>query len=347
MNISAVLSRAAAAAITQVQPKIGLFMSFFPVIQKVQERVIELDFKKNGTNIASFVNPNAKAKGKKLDGFEVRQFTLPTKKGKFIITSDDLSKKLFGTTIYDKSATLQTKALNLMDTAIMDLKDDDFTRDEVSAAEQVFTGTLSIVGEGENRDMDFQRSAENEFDLGSGNYWDEAGGDPKADFDEFIMTAGQSGHVLTHAIAQPEVMQKLTSNDDIKEELDNRRIENGSLAFESYADTIGAIYYGTYKNIALWGYMGTYTDEEGISQNAVPAKQIALMSRVSKNGTIEGYANDVAVAMGKEGVSIDSDMFITKVEVSDEPSEATVHGIKTSTPLLLDPDSTIVATVLA
>ena len=347
MNIDATLSSAAITAIMQVQPKIGLFMSFLPVIQKVQERIIELDFKKNGTNIASFVNPNAKAKGKKLDGFEVRQFTLPTKKGKYIITSDDLSKKLFGTTIYNKTASLQTKALDLMDTAITDLKDDDFTRDEVSAAEQVFKGTLSIVGEGENRSLDFQRSATNEFDLGTGNYWGEAGADPKGDFDKFITTAGQSGHVLTHAIAQPEVMQVLTNNDDIKDELDNRRIENGSLAFESYAASIGAIYYGIYKNIALWGYTGIYTDEDGVSQTAVPEKQIAFMSRVSKNGTIEGYARDVAVEFGKDGVAIDSDMFITKVEVSDEPSEATIHGIKTSTPLLLDPDSTIVATVLA
>jgi len=346
-TISATLSRAAVSAVMNTSPKIGLFMSFFPVIETLGERIIELDFKRNGANIASYVNPNHKSKPRNMKGFDVKSFILPTKKDKYIITSEDLSKKLFGTTPYTQQQSLQTKALALMDTAVTDLRDNSSTRDEVSAAEQVFNGTLAIVGEGENRSLDFERTAGNTIDLGAGNYWDEAGGDPVADFDEFITVAGESGHVLTHAIARPNVMQKLTSNQEIKDQLDNRRVENGNLAFESRAAEIGAIYYGTYKNIQLWGYSGIYTDEDGNTQKAVPEKKVAFMSQVSQNGTIQGYAHDVAVAMRKEGVSIDATNFITKVEVTDEPSDALIHGIQTSCPMLLDPDSTVVATVLA
>lgn len=346
-TISATMSRAVSAAVMNTSPKIGLFMSFFPVIDTVGERIIELDFKSNGANIASYVNPSHKSKARNKKGFSVKSFILPTKKDKYIITSEDLAKKLFGTTPYTQQQSLQTKALRLADEAVMDLRDNSDVRDEVSAIEQVFEGTLSIVGEGENRSLDFERSADNTVDLGAGNYWDEATSDPAGDFDTFIEIVGESGHVITHAIARPSVMRQFVSNDDIKSELDNRRIENGMLAFESRAAEIGAIYYGMYKNVALWGYSGNYIDEDGVAQKAVPDKKIAFMSRMSQNGTIQGYAQDVAVSLGKEGVSIDQNNFITKVEITEEPSDALIHGIQTSCPLLLDPDSTLVATVIS
>ena len=346
MDISAILSRAAIAAVMNTSPRIGVFMSFFPVIDTVGERIIELDFKKNGTNVASYVNPKHKSKPRNLKGFDVRAFILPTKKDKYIVTSDDLAKKLFGTTPYTQQQSLQSKALTLVDGAIVDLRENSANKDEISAIEQVFNGTLAIVGEGENRSLDFERDANNTFDLGAGNYWDEAGGDPVADFDNFILQAAESGHVLTHAIARPNIINTLTSNEDVKAQLDNRRTENGNLAFESFAAELGAIYYGKYKNIELWGYMANYIDEDGAGQTKMPEKDIAFLSATSQNGTIEGYAHDLAVAMNDPDTTIDSSNFIVKTELSKEPSDLTVHGIQTSCPMLLDPDSTIVATVL-
>ena len=340
-TISATLSRAAVAAVSNVSPKIGLFMSFFPVIDTVNEKIIELDFKSNGRNIASYVNPKHKSKSRNRNGFDVRAFILPTKKDKFIITSEDLSKKLFGTTPYTQVSP-QAKALDLMDGAVLDLYDNSATRDEVSAIEQCFNGTLAIVGEGENRSLDFERSSDNSYDPGSGYYAGEAGFDPSADFDNAIEIAGESGHVLTHFIARPSVCRKITSDSTIKDELDNRRTENGMLAFESHASSMGAIYYGMYKNIAIWGYSGNYIDEDGVSQSAVPEGKGVFLSQMSQNGTIQGYAADVAVAMGKEGVTMDQNNFILKVEVTDEPSDALIHGVQTSCPMLLDPDSTVV-----
>ena len=63
---------------------------------------------------------------------------------------------------------------------------------------------------------------------------------------------------------------------------------------------------------------------------------------MSKNGTIQGYAEDVHLASGDTRAAMDNDNFITKVFVSnDDPADATIHGIQTSCPLLLDPDSTV------
>lgn len=346
MDISATLSRAAIAAIQNTSPKSGLFMSFFPVIDTVGERIIELDFKKNGTNVASYVNPGHKSKAGNSRGFNVKSFTLPTKKDKHIITGEDLTKKLFGTTVYSQTST-QSKAMDMMDKAVVDLRDKSANKDELSATEQVFNGTLAIVGEGENRSLDFERSADNTVDLLTGNYWDEAGGDPLSDIDDFIEIVGESGHTLTDAIARPSVMRVLVNDADIKAELDNRRTENGNLRFQSMAAIAGVIFYGTYKEIRLWGYSGNYIDIDGIGKKAVPDKKMAFLSEQSQNGTIEGYAQDVGVAMAKQGVTIDSSNFITKIEVTDEPSEAVVHGIQTSCPMLLDPDSTLVALVIS
>jgi DNA-binding ferritin-like protein (Dps family) len=347
LTISATLSRAAISAVMNTSPRIGLFVSFFPVIDTVGERIIELDFKKNGTNVASYVNPNHKSKSRNMEGFNIKAFVLPTKKDKYTITSDDLAKKLFGTTPYTQQSSLQAKAINLMDKAVTNLRENSANKDEISAIEQCFTGTLAIVGEGENRSLDFERSADNSYDPGAGNYAGEAGFNPSEDFDNAIEIAGESGHVLTHFIGRPSVVRKIVGDATIKEELDNRRTENGMLAFESRAAEIGAIYYGMYKEIQIWGYSGNYKDEDGDAQKKVPAKQGVFLSRVSQNGTIEGYAQDVAVAMNKEGVSIDSTNFITKVEVTDEPSDALIHGIQTSCPLLLDPDSTVLYQVEA
>ena len=345
--ISAILSRAAISAIQNTSPKLGLFMSFFPVIDTVGERIIELDFKRNGTNVASYVNPNHKSKAGQKEGFEIRAFVLPTKKDKHIITGEDLSKKLFGTNPYTRTISKEQKALSLMDSSIAKLKENSNNKDEVSAIEQVFNGTLAIVGEGENRTMNFQRSAGNTYDPGAGNYLGLTGADASRDFDAIIEIAGESGHTLTHAIGRPSVMRKLVNDATIKSELDNRRTENGGLAFESYAASIGAIYYGMYKDIQLWGYSGNYTNANGVATKAVPDKKIAFMSQFSQNGTIQGYTEDVAVALNKQGVTIDQNNFIVKVEVTDEPSEAIIHGIQTSCPLLLDPDSTVIYQALA
>ena len=345
MDISATLSRAAISAVTNTSPKIGVFMNFFPVIETLGERIIELDFKKNGANVASYVNPSHKSKPGNIKGFNVKAFILPTKKDKFIITSEDLSKKLLGTTIYAQVST-QQKALALMNTAVMDLRTKSANKDEISAIDQVFNGTLAVVGEGENRSLDFERSASHTVDLGAGNYWDEVAGDPSADFDTFIEIAGESGHTLTDCIGRPTTMRALTSNATVKDELDNRRVENGDLKFQSMAATAGVIYYGIYKEIRLWGYSGNYVDIDGTAQKAVPAKKVAFLSELSQNGTVEGYTQDVKVALNDPSVTIDESNFIVKTELSDEPSDLTVHGIQTSAPLLLDPDSTLSVTVL-
>lgn len=342
------LTRRMGASFVKTAPKPKMFMLFFGNSETQDTEIIEIDKQFKGIRIASFVNPDAVADGTEKLSFDEHTFKLPTLQDLMTLTSKELTKRLRGQNVYTQE-TFAAKA------AVMIMEIQEEQREmvenamELMAIDACFNGQISVVGKGENRIVDFDRAAANTIDLGAGNYWDEVAGAPEADIEDFIDIIGQNGSNATHMIGRLATMRAAVKKIEANDNFDARRISRGDLVFESFADINGAIFYGTYKGVEIWGFDGNYTDRDGVAQKAVPAKKVAILSAVNGNVDVAGYAGDMDIDYpsieGDTKAVIDSRNAISKVSKAKKVLE--VEIIQTRAPLLVDANSTIVATVLA
>ncbi len=341
------LTRAMSKSLEKAQPKPKMFMQFFANKERYDTEIIELDKQFKGARVAEFVNPDAVADGREKLSFDNYVFKLPTMQDRIDLTAKELKKRLMGQNVYTQ-ATTAAKAAVLIREIQSEQKDFVETKMEVMATEAMFDGQITVIGKGENRIIDFDRDAGNTIDLGAGNYWDEAGGDPSADVETFIDQIATDGSNATHMIGRLATMRTFVKNEDIAAELDNRRIETGNVTFNSMLEINGAVFYGTYKGLELWGYEGNYVDAAGAAQKAVPEKKVVVCSAVNANVDIAGYAADIDIdypsIKGNVKASKDARQFISKISKGKKVID--VEAIQTRAPMLVDANSTISATVL-
>ncbi|MDA0778535.1 MAG: major capsid protein, partial [Bacteroidetes bacterium] len=312
------LTRAMSKSLEKAQPKPKMILQFFPNKERYETEVIELDKKFKGARVAKFVNPDAVADGREKLSFDNYVFKLPTMQDLMSLTSKELNKRLFGQNVYTQTTTAAKGAV-LVKEIQEEQKDFIETLMEVKAIEAVFDGQITIIGKGENRVIDFDRKAANTVDLGPGSYWDEAGGAPENDIEDFITRISADGSRATHIIGRAATIQvlvkKLKLNDPLA--FDGRRVDTGSITFKSMLEVNGSIYKGTYNGLEIWAYDGVYVDEDGNSQTAVPAKKVVVLSADNKNVDVCGYAGDMDIDFpsigGNTRSSKDSRQFISKV----------------------------------
>tara|TARA_R110000772_G_scaffold96512_3_gene195215 strand:- start:3294 stop:4325 length:1032 start_codon:yes stop_codon:yes gene_type:complete len=324
------------------QPKASLFSAFFAVSNVHGENIVEFDARDYTNGIAPFVEPTLDGKAIKMEGFNTHLLKLPTMKPSKVLTSADLNKKVFGQS-EDNAVTKNARARDLANAGVMNNEDRIDVRLETMRADVLFNGSLTISGEGYDSTITFPRKTAHTVDLGAGNYWDEAGQDAKGDIVTFLTLLGQSGRTGTHIIGDQVTAGKLSAL--VATETDFRRVENGSLKFQSFLLVNGAIYYGTYLNVEIWGYDATYTNDAGATVSAVPAKKIVMLSAVNNNEMSFGYAGDIQLELDLAiSVAISPRNVITKLLPSRSSVE--IESVLTAAPLLKDGDSTLVATVL-
>jgi hypothetical protein len=284
------LMRAFLPSVENAQPAPKLMTMFFGQVEIEDTEIVEMDTIYKGARVASFVNPEAVSKGREKLSWENKVFKLPTLKDKEVLTSKDLKKRMMGQHVYVQE-TPGRKAAALAQGINQDLMQYIENRKELMAIDAVMNGQITVLGEGENRILDFGRDASLEIDLTAGSYWNEATATPGADIDEANRRVAKYGRKITHMIGHPDALKDFLANDDIKAELDNRRIDNGMLRYSSMLDVNDAIYYGIYKNIEIWGYYGQYVDADGADQVAMPDNKVAFLSAVNNNKTVYGWRN--------------------------------------------------------
>lgn len=343
------ISRTMAGSLAKAAPRPQLFLQFFGNKERQDTEIVELDKKFKGVRVAQFVNPDAVADGSEKLAFDNYTFKLPTVQDSVPVTAKELQRRLFSESVYAQK-TPAAKAAVLIADIQSDQMDKVENAMELMAIDSCFNGQITVVGKGENRVIDFNRNAANTIDIGTGNYWDEAGGLPSTDTDSFIELIGADGSSATHIIGRVATMGvyvsklKSTTND-----FDARRIDNGDLIFQSFADINGAIFYGRYKGLEIWGFDGNYEDSDGAAQKAVPAKKVVVLSARNGNVDMAGYAPDLDIDTPELGGNTkavkDNRNFISKV--TKEKKTLDMEAIQTRAPMLIDANSTLVALVLA
>lgn len=336
------LTKHIAKATENAQPKAMFFAPFFAVTPPHGENIVEFDKKDYVNGIAPFVEPNLDGKPIEIDGFDTHILKLPTMKPSKVLKSSDLDKKVFGQSV-DNAVTKNARARDLANKAVENNSDRIDTRLEVMRTDVLFNASLTVVGEGYDAVITFPRKASHTIDLGAGNYWDEAGQDAQANLISFMSLIAQSGRNATHIVGDQVTAGVLRSL--VATLTDFRRVEDGNLRFNQMLLADGAIYYGTYQQIEIWGYEGTYVNEAGATVAAVPAKKVVMLSAVNKNEMSFGYASDVQLELDLAlSVSISPRNVINKLIPTRSSVE--IESVLTAAPLLKDGDSTLTATVL-
>ena len=342
------LTRRQGQSFVKTAPKPRMFLQFFGNMETQDTEIIEIDKQFKGIRIAGFVNPDAVADGTEKLSFDEHTFKLPTLQDLMTLTSKELKKRLRGQNVFTQE-TFAAKASIMVAEIQQEQREMVENAMELMSIDAAFNGQLTVVGKGENRIVDFDRNAANTIDLTSGSYWDEAGGTPASDTDTFIELIGADGSNATHIIGRVATIGVYVSKLESTDDFDSRRIDRGDLVFESFADVNGAILYGKYKGLEIWGYDGNYTDEAGAAQKAVPAKKVTVLSAVNGNVDIAGYAGDMDIDYpsieGNTKAVIDNRNAISKISKAKKVLEMEI--IQTRAPMLIDANSTLVALVLA
>jgi len=338
------LTRSQGAAFGKTAPKPRMFLQFFGSSETQDTEIIEIDKQFKGIRIASFVNPDAVADGTEKLTFDEHTFKLPTLQDLMTLTSKELKKRLRGQNVYTQ-VTYAAKAAIMVMEIQKEQREMVENAMELMAIDACFNGQLTIVGKGEKRVVDFDRNAANTIDLLGGNYWDEAGGVPEDDIEDFIELIAADGSNATHMVGRIATMKvaikKLQANAPL--DFDGRRVNRGELVFDSMQDINGTIYYGKYKGVELWGFDGNYTDVDGAAQKAVPAKKVVILSAINGNVDVAGYAGDMDVDFasmnGDTSAVIDNRNAVSKISKAKKVLE--VEIIQTRAPLLIDANSTL------
>ena len=329
-------------AVENRQPKASLFAEFFAINDVHSENIVEFDKEDYSNGIAPFVEPTLDGKPIKVEGFQTHIVKLPTMKPSKVLTSADLNKKVFGQSI-DNAITKNARARDLANAGVANNEDRIDVRLENMRVDALFNSSLTIVGDGYDSVITFPRKSSHTVILPSGKHWDEAGQNAAGNIVSFLALLAQSGRTGTHIVGNQVTAQKLAKL--VETATDFRRVENGSLKFQSFLNVNGAIYYGTYLGVEIWGYDATYTNESGVTVAAVPAKKIVMLSAVNNNEMSFGYASDIQLELDLAlSVTVSNRNVITKL-ISNR-SSVEIESTLTAAPLLKDGNSTLVATVL-
>ncbi len=344
MNIKTFMQR----TIDTKQPSPKFFGNFFGKKETIPTRILEIDSRFRGVRVANFVNPNAVADGTEKLTFTENQFVIPTIKDIQTITPTELEKRMAGENVYIQKTEADRlgRMVAEIQTEQMQMITDKF---ELMATEAVFNGKVTVVGKGENRVIDFKRDTEMFVDLGTGNYWNTPTANSANDIQDVIVKMGEFGKSVDIIVGRVSTMSQLAKNLKDTDEYDNRRIDNGSLKFKSFADVNGSVFFGTYKGAELWGYNGSYADSEGNVQNAVPEKLVAFISKDNGNLDVAGVTpiiskhfkgdvSDMKVVAGKRH-------YLSTLKSNDEVLQ--VGAIHTRCPVLADTRTAMILQVEA
>lgn len=169
------------------------------------------------------------------------------------------------------------------------IKDDVELTIEFMCAQSV-TGTLVVVQEGMKMlNIDFLMPPENKIILGDGVRWNQDGGDPDANLEDWaslITTAAGVG--ADQCIMGTNAWRAFSRNKKIMDNLDRRRVEIGSLSPD-----VNKLRKGEYNGLDIWSYGGEFEDIEGNMHHMLHPDYIVLGSTAAKCSIEFGVPEDL------------------------------------------------------
>ena len=283
-------------------PRRFFMKTFFSRQRTHTTEAVEIDIQKTKRRMAGYANPINSAKVVEREGFVTKTVKPAYLKEKVPLRVKDLLTRQMGDTMYDpvtpaqRAAALIGEDLRMLDSRFV-------RREEFMCAEALLTGKINIVGDGVSDVVDFgYEPGEHVVTLSGTSCWNAADGDPMKDMDDWrIILNKRSGLLPNVAIVGGKVYWAVINNPKVKERLDNRRVELGTIKPADLPE--GIRYLGTLQPsmLDIYAYDEWYTDPvDGKDKPLVPEDVVLLGStqaRCEMNyGLIQNLKNPAAVS---------------------------------------------------
>ncbi|WJZ69988.1 minor capsid protein E [Vibrio phage PVP-XSN] len=312
---------------------------YFGNIVESESKKIDIDIYVGKRRIAPFVHPKIGGKTVEKLGYKTDSFEPPMVGPRMLTTAEDMLKRSPGENIYNAKSPDERAAEQIgMDLAELD--DMITRREEAMAAEALFSGQVTVEGDG--YDLEVVKYWPGGGDdpylaLGAGDRWNEDTADISKDLrDASLRIMQRSGITPSDALMGRSALDAMLNNTGFTEKLDKRRIDTGQIDPQKLPN--GVTYWGYLKDSGLdiWTYDDWYLDPEtGENKPFVPLKKVLIGSPNVR--TTRAYGVVVDVEKGSFALSRVPVSYITRgeqegrmVQVKSKPLPIVhqVHGFE-------------------
>jgi hypothetical protein len=253
---------------------------FFGRVENHTTLEVDIDIRRNKRRLAPFVNPLSEGKLMEHQGFGTMAIRPPYIKPKMVTTAADLYKRAMGVNVYGAQSPAAVAAaklaeeLDTMDSAID-------RRIEWMAAKALFTGSVTVVGEGLNAVIDFQRNSTHNIALSGTDLWSNSASTPIEDLRAWkSVVSASSGVVPTMAIFASDVVDAFLRHADVRAVLN--LLNNTTIAMRMDTEALaeqGVTYVGRVEQLDIFQYDEVFlNDTTGLEEPLVPAGSVLLGS---------------------------------------------------------------------
>jgi len=261
-------------------PSTYILDTFFQDGETFETEYVEIQTLKGNKPIAPYVSELQPGKVILRTGFTAKQYKPALIKPARPITAIDLKVRSAGESLINPDQP-EVRARKLLAKDIIDLQATITRRLVQQAAELMFTGKVTQIGEGVNQVIDYDFT--NIVTLSGTDLWSNENSDPikfLASQRKVIMDANAPTPNIV--LADYDAAVALMRHPKILKLADNRGVDVGNIDTTLLPD--GVTYHGRLRDVGLdvYSYTGTYTNDAGQEVPFIPAGTIAIMSTRDK-----------------------------------------------------------------
>ena len=172
MSIDLYSTRTMLRALTQVKAARTFLLSFFTSEEVHITEAVDIDVETGKRRLAPFVNPRLPGKVVEKRGYKTFTYKPPYVKPKNVTTAEDILKRAAGQNLYVQDASeLSDRAMDRLTKELADLDDMITRREEWMAAQALQTGSVPVVGDGVDEEVDFLMKTTHKPTLSGSALW--------------------------------------------------------------------------------------------------------------------------------------------------------------------------------
>lgn len=270
--------------LVQRMPPVHTFFrdTFFKNRRTFPTKSVDVDFKKGNRKLAPFVHPKVGGKTMLNSGYQTQTYTPVLLAPNKVTTVDDLLERAAGENPYS-GRTPAERAVEKLAEDFRELNEMIVRREEWMAATAIFTGQISVIGDGLNEVIDFGFT-NSETIVSAEKKWNADTSDPIADLERWHETVQKNGFVNCNiCIMAKDVANAFINHKKVKEVLDVKAYDLAIIKPRQLPN--GATYVGTIHKLGLdiyqyneW-YLDDWTSPEAPEEKPlVENGALALMS---------------------------------------------------------------------
>lgn len=264
-----------------------------------------VEYKDGSKKLAPFVAPRKGGVTILRNGYTMERYTPPFVAPKRSLSYDDLSKRGFGEALFTQLTPAQRQQTLILKDAD-ELGEFITRREELMAAETMLTNGCVMkhiadeVTEGDEMDVHFYEGAENPAQFTPAISWDNPDAHIMDDLKIMVRMLTSKGLRASELVCSPDVADAIIKNNEIKEFLNNRRYELGSVEPETLAPgaaIVAKLNVGG-RIISIISYDETYTDDDGNDKQYIPSGK-CILTAPACGRTLYGAVTQVEQADGE------------------------------------------------